>query len=442
MIGQTNSLVGGKETLVYAKPLPSQILHKDDKVFVKQVDFNVEQSYTATVSGTAAANNTYVAPFFLNDAIVVCPAPGFDNSLQYLKYSTGWQALAGAFQIDALENVTFRSLLQGDFFVAGGKHYLIFDETRADNISQNNIYYAGKFGDYDYAVSSLDCSVYSYDWETKSVQAVVFSRAFNYATHGADENANLLFVQDTNMTFHLFGFANDAFTEVGSSALAGFIVAYTGLDVGDYLFAVEPHGTIYNKNYLSYSDTDYVAGSGTCHLKIYVSDGEGGVTPIGASSPLYRFTTEAAIAHFDSRTNILFIGTTTGVYFFYWDKTDNSFTEIVIDGLELPVNPDGDHIYNAALSPNLRNLLVYCGNAGSGGRNVKIYDLVGVTSADWLVVNDADIKDCSHLVWSAIATGNTDDNGNVELKIVLPEAENVSVSITPTPDSFNFLGDE
>lgn len=442
MIGQTNSLVGGKETFVYAEPLSSQILHKDDKVFIKKADISAEQSYTATVSGTAAANNTYVAPFFLNDAIAVCPAPNFDNSLQYLKYSTGWQALVGAFQIDALGYAVFRSLSRGDFVVIDGKHYLIFDETRADNISQNRIYYAGKFGDYDYAVSSLDGSVYSYDWDIKSVHAVVFSRALNYATHGADEGAQLLFVQDTNMVFYLFRFANDNFSEIGYSTLGGVVVAYTGLDDGDYLFAVEQHGATYNKHYLSVSDTNYAAGSGTCNLKIYVSDGEGGVAAIDASSPLYRFTTEPAIAHFDGRTNILFVGTTAEIRFFYWDTLDKTWTEILIDGLVLPTNPDGNHIYNAAISPQFNNLLVYCGNAGNGGKNVKIYDLDCIASGGWKVVSATDAATSPHTVFSAIATGNTDDAGQAELKVALPTEISVAVDVIPAPDSFNFSGDE
>ena len=443
MIGQTNSLVGGLGgTLVFAKPLPSQILHKDDKVFVKQVDFNTEQTYTATVSGTAQTHNTYIEPFFLNDMVVLCLAPDNTFSFEYIKYATGWVAAMDAFLVDNLSYALFRTHTRGNFLVLGGKYLLISDAMHVDDVTSNNCYYAGKFGNYDYAVSSLNGSVHLYHWGTKTADNAVLSQSLSYATHGADEGAGLLFVQDTNMVFYLIGYANDSFALKGYSALSGFVVAYTGLGSGDYLFTVESHGATYNKHYLSTSDTTYVAGSGTCNLKIYISDGEGGVTAIGASSPLYRFTLTPSVAHFDSRTNILFIGTTTGVYFFYWDKTDNTFTEIVIDGLELPVNPDGNHIYNAALSPNLRNLLVYCGNAGDGGRNVKIYDLVGVASADWLVVNDADIKDCSHLVWSAVATGNTDNNGNAELKIVLPAEENVSVAITPTPDSFNFLGGE
>ncbi len=442
MIGQTNSLVGGKETLVYAEPLPSQILHKDDKVFIKKADLNAEQSLTVEITGTADTTNTYVVPFFINDAIAVCLSSHYDMSLKYFKYSTGWSSLSGAFEADALGFATFRSLARGDFLVINGKHFLLHNESRCDDLSCNGIYYAGKFGNNDYAVSSVDGSVYLYDWEIKSSGNQVHSCSLSYAAHGTDENANLLFVQDTNMAFHLFGFANNAFTEVGSSALTGFIVAYTGLDVGDYLFTVEPHGAIYNKNYLSYSDTDYEAGDGTCHLKIYVSDGQGGVTPISASSPLYRFTQEKAIAHYDSRTHILFIGTTSEIHFFYWDETDHTFTEVQIEGIVLPTNPDGNHIYNAAISPQFINLMVYCGNAGSGGRNVKIYDLDCVASGDWKVVSATDAATAPDMVFSAIATGNTDDAGQAELKVALPTEISVAVDVTPTPDSFIFLGDE
>lgn len=440
MIGQTNSLVGGHGgALVFAEPLQSQILHKDDKVFIEKVDFVSEQAYTAAVSG-AAINNAYVAPFFINEAIAACPAPNYDISLRYLKYSTGWLALSGCFQVNALGYAMFRSLTRGDFLVVGGNHLLLVDETQASDISHNSIYYAAKFGDYDYAVSSLDGSIYLYDWGVKSASEVILSRSLNYAMHGADENAQLLFIQDTDMVFHLFNFANNTFSEAGYATLGGLVVAYTGLDDGDYLFAVEKHGATYNKHYLSTIDTNYVAGSGTCNLKIYVSDGEGGVAAIGASSPLYRFTTEPAIAHFDSRTSILFIGTTSEVHFFYWDHTDKTFTEILIDDLTLPTNPDGNHIYNAAISPQFRNLLIYCGTAGDGGRNVKIYDLSAIDK--WKVVALDEVALHPELVWSALATGNTDATGRAEVQTALPAEINVTVEITPTPDHFNFSGDE
>lgn len=440
MIGQTNSLVGGHGgALVFAEPLSSQILHKDDKVFIEQVDFDSEQTYTAVVS-EAASDNSYVAPFFTNDAIAVCSAPNYGVALRYVKYVTGWQVLSDGFSVDTLGYALFRSLIRGDFLVLSGNHLLISDDTAVNDISHNSIYYAGKFGDQDYAVSSLNGSVHLYDWGIKSAGEAVFSRSLNYATHGADENAQMIFVQDTNMVFHLFDFENNAFTEVGYSTLGGVVVAYTGLDDGDYLFAIEQHGATYNKHYLSTSDTNYVAGSGTCNLKIYVSDGEGGVTAIGASSPLYRFTTVPAIAHFDGRTNILFIGTASEVHFFYWDNIDKCFTELLIEGLALPTNPNGNHIYNAAISPQFRNLLIYCGNPGDGGRNVKIYDLVA--SNCWKVVGGQSMALHPDRVWSAVATGNTDTEGNVELEVAMPTELNVAVDITPAPDNFNFLGDE
>ena len=441
MIGQTNSLIGNFDpTLsVFAAKPDSRTFSSGDKTFIRKTDFLADAVYTGSVTSVETDANSYIEPYYLNDSEVLSVAAVSDSSIAYVYDGVQWNEGSLQLSVDILSNAVYRQLLRGQCLVIGGKHLHISDNRIVTDLSDDTAYYAGKFFDNDYAVSSTDGSILLYDWATKEAGETVLSREISYLAHGADEDNNLLFVEDTSGVFYLFRFNDDdTITQRGFSSIPGTVTAYTGLASGDYIFITESTALNYNNHFIGYDGNSPVAGTGNCQVHIYISAGNGLMTPIDDTSPLYPFLgMSKVLMHYDKRSQMLFVGTTDKVYLYYFDKTAKCFTEVFVSSLVLPENQDA-YIYNGAVSPHLKHLIVYCGNPIDSGRNVKIYDLAVPTDTGWEVVDVKDDLIEAPEVWSAVATGVTNTVGDAQFKLLLPQAVELSVDVTPTPDSFNF----
>lgn len=416
------TIPSGGGDLLYVEPLPLQTISQNDKVFMQPSEPEPVQVYSTSVTASTTDGNTYAEPYFIDNDNIVCLAPSTTYSLKYSYVSgTGWQSSSLTQTVDAMYNVTFQTASRGNFLVVAGVHYLDNGDGTFTDLSDGNYYYAGKFFNQDYCVRKNNGAIYLYDWTNKQVGSLYYSRTISYLSHGVDEASNRLYIQAKNMNIYIIEFTSSAASQKKYTGLDGYIVGYTGLDEGDYIFAISPADNYFDSQNVSTTDgTTGIAGnpSYSGDLYIYRVASDASVAEIDNTDILYQFHIQQYnTAHYDMRNHILSIGTTTGVYFYEFDTTTKTFTALNITGFSLPSPTITNGSYSAAMSPDKQNIVIYNGNPYYQGRNLKIYTM---SSGGWEQVDvtqsGVDFTD----VYTGIATGNT-QGGKYEVETVLKE---------------------
>ena len=125
----------------------------------------------------------------------------------------------------------------------------------------------------------------------------------------------------------------------------------------------------------------------------------------------------------DLRNDILTIGTRFSVYAYKFDRENDKFIHLPLN-LKLPENTNKLYPYYFCVSPDLTRAIVTLRTE----YNTMKLGLYTIGSKAWEIVSD-DMDSYNTLTaYTGIATGKTDENGNYEIKCVLPQQIEVGIN--------------
>ena len=452
MIGSTNSkiAIGGETSgeIVYAVNKTGEVLSADDKVLLRYglPDITKKEAFNISATSSTTGGQTYVQPVWFNNNLF-CVFAGFNNasgyigSFAYAYNGLSWNktALTGQHNVySADKGVSFRWITGGmlvNTFGEYGNFAIIDSSGQTLNLFTGNNYYSwnrvgllnGVYWDSKYSYGSgQDSGIYA---EGTRLTTTAYTKG-----HYLDVvNKLVLYSESTTVKISAIGSDDASITATYSSGDIGTraFVGCTGLGEGDYVFFVSDYTKEEWNNMSQYNSAQTnTYGTVASSYSVYKINSSHILEQIDSSDTLYPYINiDKSLWRFDNRNNCLVIGTTNNVYVLEFDSSSHSW-ELIASDMALPLNNSGAYIYNAALSPDKRRLVVYAGDTKSYAQGLFIYDL----GADytWTVVkNNAQNYD-SRLSLTGIATGDTQTENGVTyelIKAVLAIEENVSCSL-------------
>lgn len=240
-----------------------------------------------------------------------------------------------------------------------------------------------------------------------------------------------LFVCDSK-DYKIYTISNaDTFTllsqgNIGTDTNLRFIGA-TGLATGDVLFVVSNYTANYNNN------TTMSNPSATSCLFCYKVQSNGSLAYY-EEPQLKLFESTPCYVAYDNRSNILSIGTKDEVYFYEFDTTNKSFNRISVYHTSLPT-PASNVPLRVQMTPDKSTFVVY----GYSSSANPVYVYTNTESYQRIVPNSAYNYDLV-TSFTGIATGETDTDGNYEIKTVLPNVVDSKIITDLEPDEVIIKG--
>lgn len=205
-------------------------------------------------------------------------------------------------------------------------------------------------------------------------------------------------------------------------------IGATGLQTGDVVFAVDN----YSYNYSTYTMASGTNPSASSHLFCYKVQSNGSLAYY--EEPLLKlFENTPCYVAYDNRSNILSIGTKDDVFFYEFDS-EKKFKRIEVSYSTLPT-PSNNVPLRTQMTPNKETFIVY--DYSSSANAVYVYTLSSLKSC--IVPNNQYHYDLV-TSFTGIATGETDTDGNYEVKTVLPAIVDTLLISNVEPDEVIITG--
>jgi hypothetical protein len=211
--------------------------------------------------------------------------------------------------------------------------------------------------------------------------------------------------------------ANDDGSVVNEKTIAtGFttttvLYTQTGANIGDFLFFVTNYKLCYNQ--LGSSSQKQISNLITYEI---VDNGNGGRTIKERPDLFNKFQTDNCLIQYDNRNDVLTIGTMDNVYAYKFNRDDKNFEQLNYK-FNLVPNTNQNYCYRLAFSPDMSKAIVTLRSTYQN-MNVSLYTY---GNANWEIVDNQVINYNATTSFSAITTGNVDEEGKVEVKLTLPD---------------------
>ena len=153
-----------------------------------------------------------------------------------------------------------------------------------------------------------------------------------------------------------------------------------------------------------------------------VENGTGGRTVELATDVLKQFQTGDCLAQFDLRNDVLTIGTRDNVFAYKFNRETMSFEQLPYK-FDLTPNTANKFCYRLSLSPDLSKAIVTLRSTANDMR-VTLY-VLGNTK--WEIVDNQVFNYNSTTSYIGYATGNVDEDGKVEVEMLLPDEVDIQV---------------
>ena len=277
----------------------------------------------------------------------------------------------------------------------------------------------GEYNGVNYAVSSGSSSIYynniySYNPSTLTSTTVLEGAFWSSITKCFLEGNNIFAAYERGYKTIKINEDNTLTVlpekSFGATVYPQFI---TGIGEGEILFTSQSDNP-FNGNF---ADTNSVLST------FVMSMSEDGVVLTPKTIPqLAQFETTNCFFFFDPRNDVLTVGTRDNVYAFQFDKETKSFNEIGLS-LELPEKQENQY-YHLFLSPDLSKAIVSVFNSSNYIITIKAYIMETVALN---VYSDSASFYRGKTSFTGFATGNVDENGRVEVEMLLPEKIDLNI---------------
>ena len=288
----------------------------------------------------------------------------------------------------------------------------IYTKTNTIELSQNE--YIGICATREYCAYSSGLYEFTSSSNTRGTQVVtmssdgriMFARIFDSKC-----------IACTNTNVNIYEINTGTFNLVKSNSIlsgSASVLFATGADTNDIVFVASTLNPTY------YAPTTTPTESYLSCYKI-LSDGTLEYVQIPA---LARFESTFCYAYYDNRNAVLSIGTTSGAYFYQFDTSYKTFTQIDVSLSSLPTQTYG-YPYRVAMTPSKDTIIV------QGETAVNVYTLSTVYHR---IVPNSSLSYDLVTSYTGFATGNTDNDGNYEISTVLPRILDTYLEINVMPD--------
>lgn len=282
--------------------------------------------------------------------------------------------------------------------------------------------YMGSYNGKDYAYYSEGNTIRVYDKLANVVGDSVLDLA-NQTSNAFMGEDGYGFVYDTVGNVYFIKVNDDGsvvndktistgYTVSGSNNARPIVLcAQTGANIGDFLFFATNYAFCYN-----------MSGSGSqkqiSNLITYeiIDDGNGGRTIKERPDLFNKFQTDNCLIQYDNRNDVLTIGTMDNVYAYKFNRDDKNFEQLNYK-FNLVPNTNQNYCYRLAFSPDMSKAIVTLRSTYST-MSVSLFTL---GNANWEIVDNQIINYNATTSFSAITTGNVDEEGKVEVKLTLPD---------------------
>lgn len=290
--------------------------------------------------------------------------------------------------------------------------------------------YLGEYNGVHYGFKDKENDVYVYNPDTGNFASSSFINGPSSHNNGFLEgNKILLVAQTTSHDYRMYELNSDgSYTTLCSDGKYNSsygilkIFGVTGLEIGDYVLALDDGDSTTTQVKSSLSDLTY---SNACKLVLLqITDGYV-LTPVSLPM-LQQFETVDCRISYDRRNKVLMIGTKLGVFAYQFDSQTKTFSELPL-GLGLPAITMGT-VYCPYMSPNKKRILVtlpmsgVVNDAGSYAEKVWIYQLDERNR--WFIIDNRTLNYQPDSVYTGLATGNVDESGKYEVETVLDKFSN------------------
>lgn len=280
--------------------------------------------------------------------------------------------------------------------------------------------YLGKYNGIDYVYDRSD-KIKTYDLETNTPIATVYEG--DNASYSAFRDDNIICIADTTSVRFLEISADDTINLITQKTVSSFRALYaTGLKTGDYILTT---------NY-SWNDSTALGKNTTPSPLIIYQIGENYSLNKITIPCLEKFEHTTSIINYDTRTNLLCIGTKNGIYLY--KLTNNTWKEIPLNIDTSEMTPK--YCLRGATSPDGTRLAVQYIDKNTGLNSI-VYSLG--TTENHIVTNSSGYYSANNS-FTGFATGNKTDDNSYEVETILPDQLTLTVNIIPEPETFEIHG--
>lgn len=276
--------------------------------------------------------------------------------------------------------------------------------------------YLGEYNGVHYCTHAYYSDIYVYDYNNNTIASSSFINGPDNA-QGAFLVGDKMFLNSSGNKTRMYKLLDNGSYETlnndGIVATAIYPIGVTGLDIGDYVFAINNF-----KN--SYYTPDY---STVTYLNLYVINSNYTISPVSVEPLKWLETTDCRVSY-DRRNDVLMVGTTTGVFAYQFDRGSKTFTEMSLN-LGLPTVFMGTP-YFAWMSPDKKKISVkqfFKGNnegANTFDENLWIFEL---TEEGWAIIDDKTLNYQPQSTYTGMATGYINEDGKYEVRVLLDESD-------------------
>lgn len=277
--------------------------------------------------------------------------------------------------------------------------------------------YLGNFNGQDYAYSSKNKAIATYDRYSNTVgETIGATGGYMVGTAFIDDKGKGIFLR-VNNSLGFFAIDDDGVYSIDKYVALGtstndMLAYFTGASIGDFLFFVTNYDTVYKSNSSS-SSPKQISNLITYEI---VDDGNGGRTVKERPDLFNKFQTDNCLIQYDNRNDVLTIGTMDNVYAYKFNRDDKNFEQLGYK-FHLIDNTNENFCYRLAFSPDMSKAIVTF-RPDIYSANVSLFTL---GNANWEIVDNQVINYNATTSFSAITTGKVDEDGKVEVKMTLPD---------------------
>ena len=301
------------------------------------------------------------------------------------------------------------------------------------SLTINSATYMGKYKDKSYAIKTAQSEIYEYYPSSNTIGSTVL-------LNGADYNMEAYIDPDTGHGFIInysnfmnaiqiddngaFQWRSEYSVPVSSDSR---IETFTGFDFGDYMFFGTNYDNAFNK----------ATHSGSSFFAYQVVPNSNNQRILEARPNLFKeFQSIDAECQFDMRNDILTVGTKDEVYTYKLNRDTYEFENLGVV-FELP-ETTGYARYKLAYSPDMTKAIITIRTA-QDKMNYRIY---GVYANKTKIVENDSARYQPVNTITGFVTGNTDEEGKLEVKTVLPEKVDITITtdVDVKDDEITILG--
>ena len=409
MIGGTNACSGngGGDTIFLPNESGTTITAGDKVLFtLGTVGTDTPDEFTVDIPSASYFNPVCMLD---DNSFVIASSSGAKRAYLFSKVNNEWVQSAST---NTFWGAGYQAVYQ--YYKSGEAYYhwsgtgnFVTSSGLTPACGSASYYYIGEWNDNAYIMRSNN-NVCLWDKTNNTYSDLLTISSWGYSAQNFNRIFGDRFITCNGTSYKIYTLSgNTTFTLLseGSITSATKIVNMTGLATGDLAFVVDNYTNAY---------TEYGGNLGVSHLYCYQVQSDGSLLQIHHPM-LETFETTACYVAYDNRSKILAVSTNANAYFFEFDTTNKTFSQINVSLSSLPASYN-NHPYKVAMSPDKSTVVVFARN--SSADIVNVYTLT--TAHHRIVPNSAYYYNLAQS-YTGFATGETDNNGNYEIKTVLPQ---------------------